>query len=241
LLVSLWIRTRVDESPEFVEAKAGRRDGPAPRPFRTLLREFKVPSVVGLGLNLTLTGYSYVIQVFSVSYLINELGMSPSLSLAIGATAYGIGMVTVPLFGVLADRVGPVSMFIASNVLSILYVVPFWMLLDTRDPFLGGLAVVIGLPLLMGAQFASQPLLYKMLFPTKVRYSGIAFSRETTGALLGGTAPLIAATLVDGPGDWQLLAGLMAALATLALLSALATARVAVAVAPRSSTLDAVP
>lgn len=225
LLVSLWIRTRVDESPEFVASRSGRVDGASLRPFRVLFRDFKKPALLGLGLNLTLTGYSYVIQVFSVSYMINELEMSASLSLAIGATAYGVGVVTVPLLGMLADRVGAGRLFISANVLSILYVIPFWTLLDTREPLVGGLAVVIGLPLLIGAQFASQPLLYKRIFPTHVRYSGIAFSRETTGALLGGTAPLIAAALVNAAGDWKLLAGFMMTVSVLALLSAVAAVR----------------
>ncbi|MDH6197824.1 MHS family shikimate/dehydroshikimate transporter-like MFS transporter [Mycobacterium frederiksbergense] len=235
LAVSLWIRARVDESPEYValreNAVAERRE----HPFRLLFSKHRTRAVIGLGLNFTLTGYSYVLQVFSVSYLINELNMDRSLSLIIGASAYGCGVLTLPLFGILGDRIGPSRLFIAANIGSILFVIPFWLLLDTRDPLIAAGAVIFGLPVLIGAQFSTQPVLYKRLFPTEVRYSGIAFSREVTGAALGGTAPLIAAALVGSDGNWHALALFMIVVSSIALVSAIVAARMGTVSSPTTS------
>lgn len=226
LLVSLWIRTRVEESAEFTAAAAQRKTESREVPLRDLLAQHKLRTLIGFGLNFTLTGYSYVLQVYAVSYMITQLHMDASLSLLIAASGYGAGIILLPLWGILGDRLGQQRVFIAATALSILYVIPFWLLIDTANALLGSIAVVIGLPVLIGAQFSTQPIIYKRLFPVHVRYTGIAVSREVTGAALGGTAPLIAAVLITaGGGSWTMLAIFMMAVAAIALVAGIATLR----------------
>jgi MHS family shikimate/dehydroshikimate transporter-like MFS transporter len=41
---------------------------------------------------------------------------------------------------------------------------------------------------------------YHDLFETRVRYTGLVFARETTGAIVGGLTPLVATALVAWTG-----------------------------------------
>lgn len=224
--ISLWIRTHVYESAEFQATKSDATTRPRGIPLTQLFTRYKIRTLIGLGLNFTLTGYSYVIQVYSVSYMVNQLSMTESLSLIIAACGYGAGIILLPIWGLIGDKLGPQRVFITATALSIAYIVPFWMMIDTKNAAIAAIAVVIGLPVFIGAQFSTQPIIYKRLFPVEVRYSGIAFSREVTGAALGGTAPLAAAALISSAnGSWAILAAAMAAVATIALIAGIATLR----------------
>lgn len=217
LAISLWIRTRVEESPEFVEARGARADSsPRAASLRLILSRYKWRLLLGLGINCW-AGNSYVIQVFAISYMLNDLGLSASLALTVTASAYVVGIITIPLYGALVDRLGAGRLFIGASVAAVVYVVPFWLLLDTADPWIAAFAVIAGLSVITAAQFASQPTLYRNLFPTEARYSGMAISREFTGAAIGGTAPLVATALVAGAGDWHVLAALMSLCAVVTL------------------------
>jgi len=55
-----------------------------------------------------------------------------------------------------------------------------------------------------------QPSFYTELFEVRLRYSGIALARETTGALIGGPLPLVATAAVAAvAGAWWPVAALM--------------------------------
>ena len=59
------------------------------------------------------------------------------------------------------------------------------------------------------------------VFPTRVRYSGFAFSFNTANALFGGTAPFIATWLISQTGDKLAPAWMLVAAAVVALLAML--------------------
>jgi MHS family proline/betaine transporter-like MFS transporter len=60
------------------------------------------------------------------------------------------------------------------------------------------------------------------IFPTRVRYSGFAFSFNTANALFGGTAPFLATWLIAETGDKLAPAWMLVAAAVVALLAMLA-------------------
>jgi hypothetical protein len=71
--------------------------------------------------------------------------------------------------------------------------------------------------------FGSQAAYYAELFPSAYRFSGFALSREITGAVLSGPAPVIAVALVAlRGGDPALLAVAMMAVAVISFLAVLA-------------------
>ncbi|HWM01911.1 MAG TPA: MFS transporter, partial [Actinophytocola sp.] len=89
-----------------------------------------------------------------------------------------------------------------SVVFTAVWAFPFFLLMDTGEPVLIWLALIVATSLGFAPMIAVQPAFYAELFGARVRYTGFAASREI-GAALGGFSPLIAAALVaqaDGRG-----------------------------------------
>lgn len=193
--VGLYLRLAMLETPEF--SREVRDTHAAARiPLWDLLRDHPRSVLLGLGVNLPLVGYSYVVQIYVLSYVRMDLGLSQNIGVAgvlIAATAAAI---TIPIYGALADRVGPCQLIMAGGVGSALFAFPFFWLLDQRETYAIWLAIVIGLSFGVASISGSIAAFYCGLFETRVRYTGLVFSREVSGAIVGGFTPLVATSLV---------------------------------------------
>ena len=106
--------------------------------------------------------------------MVNTLKV-PALVGTLGVVvAAGSSVLTIPLWGRLSDRVGRRPVFIGGAIFSALFILPFFMLLGTREPALiitaMGLAYGIGQGAMLGAQSA----FLSELFPTRYRFTAIA-------------------------------------------------------------------
>src|SRR5688572_8208008 len=125
--------------------------------------------------------------------------------------AGALELVTIPLFGALSDRLGrrPVYLFGAAFVG--LFAFPFFWLLDTHQPVLIGLAVVLGLNLGHGAMYGPQASFFSELFEARLRYSGASLGAQLASVFAGGLSPLIATALLawSGGHPWPIAVYLM--------------------------------
>ena len=136
--------------------------------------------------------------------------------------AAAIGLVTVPLFGHLSDRVGRRPLYLAGAVVTTLWAFPLFGLLNTESPVLIWLAIVVGVNLGHDLMYGPQAAFFAELFGTRVRYSGASLGYQLASVFAGGLAPLIAtALLAAGDGSPTLVAlyvtamGLISVVATL--------------------------
>ena len=70
---------------------------------------------------------------------------------------------------------------------------------------------------LIGVYMGPVPTILVELFPTKVRFTGIAISYNVSAALFGGTAPMVGALLYKLTGDQLALSYYLTALAVIGL------------------------
>lgn len=132
---------------------------------------------------------------FTVSYLTGELGM-PRSTVLTGMVLYGLVLIALqPVFGALSDRIGrrPVNIF--SVLFTAAFAYPYFLLLNTGEPALVWLGMVVATAFGLAPMIAVQPAFYAELFGSRMRYSGFAASREL-GAALVGFSPLISAALL---------------------------------------------
>ena len=204
-VVGIVIRLRVPESPEFEDAK---KRGAVPRValgelFRTEGRKVPLAMLASIGPNVA----SYLPSVYALTYLTTTVG-APAW---IGLTGILIGnllkLVTIPTAGWLSDRFGRRPVFLAGAIGAAVLTFPFFFLLDTGTPVLVWTALVLIFTFCNDAMLAAQSGFMSELFDVRHRYTGVTFSREITGALVGGTLPFVAAALTGAVGgDYWLVA-----------------------------------
>jgi MFS family permease len=221
IVVGAVIRRSVEESPVFKAMHQRRKESSAP--LRDL---FKGHSKEILRTALTFMANNaagYILIAFIISYGLNVLKMPSDQILLISTMAAVSWFAFTLLGGRLGDLLGRVRTFQIGYAIMILWAVPMWLLIDTKNPvlfFVGAMGLTIGLGLSYGPQAA----LYAELFPAEIRYSGVSIG-YALGAILGGAfAPAIAAWIIGTYGEsWRI--GIYIAVLALISLIAVSTIR----------------
>jgi MFS family permease len=206
ILVGLWVRLAVSESPVFLEAqraaevRAAETGEAEKAPIVTVLTRYKREVLVAMGARIAENVAYYVITAFSLTYLTQVLGLPTSFALNAVLIAAAVHLVTIPLWGALSDRVGrrPVYLFGALGVGIWGFV--FFALLDSGSFVLAVVAITVGL-LFHGAMYGPQAAFLSELFGTKARYSGVSVGYQLASVVAGAPAPLIAVALLGSFTD----------------------------------------
>lgn len=196
-LIAFFIRNRVEESPEFLDVEQRvKKNASTKLPITELLRLHRWPALLGLAAMVGHQAMTYVTTTFALSYVSGTLKMGASVALTGSVCASIAGALLAGAFGILADRIGPGRVFIGGALYTAAMAYPFFALLDLRSPVIVVLALIATYSVSFGAMAGAQGAYLASLFPTKVRYSGVAFGRELSSVIVGGPAPFIASALV---------------------------------------------
>ncbi|HJE62799.1 MFS transporter [Alcaligenes faecalis] len=203
LLVGWWIRAKVAESPDFEQmSKKGKQ---VPIPALEVLRHYPREVLLVVGGRLAEVTWFYTVVTFALAYATTTLGVERSVML--DATVWGAfaALFTMPLFGVLGDRIGFKWVFMAGTICMLAFSSTFFSMLGSLDSKTITLALVIAIGLVYAALYGPQGGLFSTQFPPEVRYSGISIAVQVSGAIGGGLAPLVATSLLaygDGQPDY---------------------------------------
>jgi MFS family permease len=139
-----------------------------------------------------------------VSYATTTLSYQKSQALESVTLGALVATVMIPLMGLLSDKVGRQKMYTLSVVLLGLFIVPWFLLLDTGTSWGIMLATIVAFGILWAPVTAVLGTLCSEIFSANVRYTGITLGYQLGAALAGGTAPLIATGLLAKyDGDWR--------------------------------------
>jgi MHS family shikimate/dehydroshikimate transporter-like MFS transporter len=140
------------------------------------------------------------VQTYSLNYTTGTLSVDPTHAL-IGLVVAELLTIPVTLLcGRLADRIGRKPVLMAAAIFGVVFAFPMFWLFNTENSWLVGLSLILGLAVIQGGTIGVSAAMLAELFPTRMRWSGIAISREIPAALVGGTAPLVATALVAATG-----------------------------------------
>jgi metabolite-proton symporter len=196
VLVGLWVRLRIEESPLFRAARERQEVTPADRlPFLEVITRYRREVLTAMGARMAENVAYYIFTIVIATYAKEHLGLGKSFALNAVLIGAAVHFFTIPLWGALSDRVGrkPVYLFGAVGV-GIWGFVFIW-LVDTKNFALAALAVTIGL-VLHGAMYGPQASFFTELFGTRVRYSGVSVGYQLASIIAGGLAPFIAVALL---------------------------------------------
>jgi MFS transporter, MHS family, shikimate and dehydroshikimate transport protein len=217
--VGLFIRLAVLESPAFKEVKdAGTQSD---RPIVDVVKEHKRDVLTAMGMRIAENGTFYILTVFVLTYGEDTLKLEKNTMLTGVIIAAAIGLFTIPLYGWMSDRVGRRRMYMAGALFSLAFAFPFFMLVDTKEPVLIWLAIVLGVNVGHDLMYGPQAAYFSELFGTRVRYTGASVGYQLASVFAGGFAPLIAVALLAAGGDEPTLVALY--MAAMALITVIAT------------------
>lgn len=194
-LVSFGLRRSLEESPEFARMKqlASRR------PFSEVLRHHLVPVGIGVMILAATAGFNGLFFSHMAAYVTTALKYDPRQAVVSQTAGVVVHAVCILLVGWIADRVRPYVLLRAGAMILILLAYPFYIALGSRAMSPTLLMVAAGIcGSLVNGTFA---VLLTDLFPTRIRFSGVALGFNVAFTLFSGTAPLVATTLIQRTGS----------------------------------------
>ncbi|MGO4857508.1 MFS transporter [Arthrobacter sp. 2MCAF14] len=202
---ALLIRRSMAESPVFVKQQENLLKASQPettvKPTGSFLSRHKAFFIM-IGLRIGENGPSYLAQSFVIGYVAKVLLVDKSVPTSAVLIASILGFGVIPLAGFLSDRFGRRISYRVFCLLLVLYAVPAFALLDTREPAIVMGVIIVGMCLASLGIFGVQAAYGVELFGANHRYSQMALAKELGSIVSGGTAPLVAAALLAGFGHW---------------------------------------
>lgn len=201
VVVGLWVRLSVDESPVFKAALASaeerRAEGAAVEklPLVAVLVHHWRDVLIAMGARMAENISYYVITAFVLVYATVHTGLSQQTALHAVLIASALHFAVIPAWGALSDRIGRRPVYLLGAVGVAVWAFPFFALVDSRQfgPLL--LAVSVGL-VFHGAMYAPQAAFFAEMFATRMRYSGASIGAQFSSVAAGAPAPLIATALL---------------------------------------------
>lgn len=195
VIIGLFIRLSVIESPEFQEVKDS---GTKSRmPLIDALKKHPLNILLSIGCCLAPFVNFYLFATFVLTYGTVSLGMERSVVLTIVAIAAGLEVITIPLAAALSDRIGRRKVFLTGAALFAAFAYPFFLVNEAAaSPLVLGISSVIGLTLIHPLMYGPMAALFAEMFSPAVRYSGASLGYQIGAILGGGFAPLIMTALL---------------------------------------------
>lgn len=197
LAISMWIRSRLSESPEFEALMESGETEHAP--IRGVLRNSWRQILVGMCSALLGIGGFYLITSFVVFYGTKVLKLPSELLLLGTLLAAALEIGALVWAGRMGEKFGASKVILWGGVASAVVAVPVFLAIDSRNPVLVVAGMMIGVAVL-SIPYAVSGTALTALFATKVRYTGVAITSNTAG-VISGFVPLIATALVAANGN----------------------------------------
>ncbi len=211
--IGWYVRARVPESPLFEDIK--QRGDIARNPFFEAIFQNPASFLVAAGLKISEVSWVYILTVFVVVYGTVTLGLPRQLLLNAVFIAALVEVVTIPLFGWLSDILGRRSLYFFGTFFTVCFAFPLFWLLDTKNPQIIVMAVIVALSFGHGTMFGLQSTYFPELFGTRIRYTGASFGFQLSAAIGGGLSPIVATVLAGYLGGTAGVSILLIILATI--------------------------
>lgn len=198
VVVGLYIRAKVPESPKFLAIKAANKQPKLP--ISEVFRHAKKTTLLLIFVQAASTIGYYLFTVYSLSYVSNDLKLPQAWALAGVLIGAGVLLGAMPLYAALSDRIGRRPVYAAGTLFIGLYAVPFFWLLNTRNNVVIVLAIAAAIVFGYGPTGALHGPLYAEQYPTRYRYTGASVAYQFSSMVAGAPAALVAGALVAATG-----------------------------------------
>lgn len=205
VLVGLYIRLNIMETPEFAKLKS--KGAEVKVPFAAMITNYPKEVMAGMCARFIDGVFFNIFAVYSIAFLTSQLKI-PRTEALLGVCFSALVMcLFIPYFGGLSDRVGRTRTYFWGSLITGFSALPaFWIWMHfSGQPILVWAALVIPFGIFYASIYGPEAALFCDLFKPEVRYTGISFVYQFSGIFSSGLTPLVAAALVQAyapNGGW---------------------------------------
>lgn len=193
-MIAFYIRSYVHESPLYLQAKES--GNISDTPVKEVLTNNFPALIRAIGVYLTVTVPFYTLTAYFNNFLQKYMHYPISKSLLINGIAIFACMIAIPFSGALSDKVGRKKILTITAIILCLISYPVFLLIGAGGmtlPILG--QALFGI--ILGIYLGPVPAFLVEIFPTRIRFTGLALSYNTSAALFGGTVPMVYIWMVE--------------------------------------------
>ena len=197
MLVGLYVRLNITETPQFLDSLKSKKQ--VKIPVFDVVTKYKRQLVVGTLIAVATFVLFYLMTVFTLSWATSVLGYARRdflLMQLISVLFFGLA---VPFSAWLADRFGRVIILIFASLAIAVFGLWLSTIFDTVNQLQMTFFLSLGMAL-MGMTYGPLGTILSELFPTEVRYTGASLTFNLAGILGASFAPFIATWLAGNYG-----------------------------------------
>ncbi len=199
-LIGLYLRNKIEDTPIFQELEEKEETSTSARAtLRELFSKHLRTLLILSGMVIALNVVNYTLLTYTPTYLQEVIDLSQDNALIVPIIGQFIMMLLLPVFGGLSDRVGRKPLWYASLIGLVVLAIPMYTLMGTSVA--GAVIAFSVLGLLYTPQLATISATFPAMFPTPVRYAGVALGYNVATSLFGGTAGFVNQALIDSTGN----------------------------------------
>jgi MFS family permease len=198
--VGFYLRSRVDETPEFEQLRAA-RGTVSSTPLAEVFAKYRRELLIAFAVVVVGTVSNYIMVLYVPVYAVRELKLSLADAQLSAAISAGLLLLLCPFAGHLSDRIGRRAVMLPgiAAYCVVAYVMTARLLAAPSTAHLveaQALACVC-----MAFLWGPTPALMNEIFPVHVRSTGVSIMYNLAVMLFGGLAPMVVTWLIAVTGD----------------------------------------
>ncbi len=197
VIVGLWVRLKLGETPEFRAALAA--EPPPAVPLAELLTRHLRVAIAGTLGAVACFALFYICTAFALSYATSTLKIPRTEMLSIQLGAILMMALGIILSGWWSDKQTARKVLIAGCAAMVPLGFVFGAGFQAAEPAMLFMVLAVSL-FIMGFTYGPLGEWLTSLFPPRVRYTGASFAFNVGGIIGGALAPIVAQALVTSPG-----------------------------------------